>query len=59
MTLPENRQAGAEIEITDEMLKAGVLEDRRHGWADIGDEDDRIRSIFAAMWSARPANSVR
>ena len=42
------------IEVTPEMIDAGVLVDRRYGWDDeLGDEEDRIRDIFVAMVAAQ------
>ena len=58
LKLHKSEQAG-DVEITPEMVKAGVKVDRMNCWYDLADEDEHVKGIFEAMWSARPVNAPR
>lgn len=54
--MTETPKKQPDIEITPEMIEAGIIMDRQHDWRDLGGEEERIRDIFAAMWAEKPAN---
>ncbi len=54
-TQPEGRQAGAEIEVTPEMIEAGIAAYRRErpGEASDFNEDGVVSSVYLSMAKAR------
>lgn len=57
---PDKSAGVHQIEVTPEMIRAGVAEDRRWSWKERGaDEEGRIRSVFAEMMKVQLAGKSR